>query len=322
MSEKSARRNVSVRSVEAGLVAVVLLAVVAPAASAQGIGPGAGADGSDEIAHIIGDVGVAVVRLLIGAGAAVFIIGVARGAFDGVLGSVLGAPGAAGVGLMRAAVIAGAFVLLLVSLGLSRAVVDLLVRQFVDGGALAPPVPGEVDIYPPGSDPGLRGLAGVIGEVLRVVLFLIGGWFLVGMLVALINGEIQLATGSPGALARLVERLVTSLVLLVVGASTPSLTEELARAIEGVGSIASGGGVIQLYGVAFAIVIDILLAVFVAVLIVAAVGSAFMVQAGMALGLPQSLGTGIARVMTAFAIAVVGFGVIALANRLLLSLLS
>jgi hypothetical protein len=99
------------------------------------------------------------------------------------------------------------------------------------------------------------------------------------------------------------------------------LTEELARGIEGVGSIASGGDVIQLYAVVFAIVIDILLAVFVAVIIVAAVGSGFMVQAGMALGLPETLGAGVARVTTAFAIAVVGFGVIGLANRLLLFLL-
>lgn len=321
MTEKGARHIVPGRAVEAGLLAIVLLAAVAPAASAQGIGRGAGADGSDEIARIIGGIGVAVVRLLIGAGAAVFVVGIARGAFDGVLGSVLGVPGATSMGMMRAAGMAGAFVLLLVGLGLSRALVDLLVRQFVEGGALAPPVPGQVAIDP-GSDPALRGLAAVIDDVLRIVLFLIGGWFLVGMLVALVNGEIQLATGSPGALARLVERLVTSLILLVIGASTPSLTAELARAIEGVGSVASGGAVIQLYGVVFAIVIDILLAVFVAILIVAAVGSGFMVQAGMALGLPQGLGTGIARVTTAFAIAVVGFGVIGLANRLLLFVLS
>jgi hypothetical protein len=109
-----------------------LLAVVAPAVSAQGIVPGVGAEGSDQIVRIIGEVAAAVVRLLIGAGAAVFIIGVARGAFDGVLASVLGAPGAASVGLMRVASIAGAFVLLLVSLGLSRSL-RCLARQFIGG---------------------------------------------------------------------------------------------------------------------------------------------------------------------------------------------
>jgi hypothetical protein len=322
MNEKDIRRPVSIRLFVAALLAMVLLAAVAFAASAQATTPAAASDGSGEIARIIGDVAVAVVRLLIGAGVAVFMIGVARGAFDGVLASVLGAPGAAGVGLLRTVGIAGAFVLMLVSLGLSRSLVDLLVRQFVDQGALTPPVPRQAEVYAPGVDQGLQGLAGVIGEVLRIVLFLIGAWFLVGMLVALINGEIQLATGSPGALARLVERLMTSLVLLVIGASTPSLTGELARAIEGVGSIASGGDAIHLYGVVFAIVIDILLAIFVGVLIIAAVGSGFMVQAGMALGLPQGMGVGVARVTTAFAIAVVGFGVIGLANRLLVSLLS
>ena len=199
---------------------------------------------------------------------------------------------------------------------------NLPVEQVVNQGALTTPIPGQVEVQVPRGGEGLHGLAGVIGEVLRIVLFLIGAWFPVGMLVALINGEISLATGSPGALARLVERLVTSLVLVVIGASTPSLTGELARAIEGAGVIASGGDAIHLYGVVFAIIIDILLAVFVGVLIVAAVGSGFVVQPGMALGLPQSLGRGVARVTTAFAIAIVGFGVIDLANRLLLSLLS
>lgn len=311
-----------IRIVEAGLLAIVLLAVVAPTASAQGSGTIAGGEGTDEIAGIIGEIAVAVVRLLIGAGAAVFIIGVARGAFDGVLASLLGAPGAASLGLLRAAGIAGAFVLLLVSFGLSRSLVDLLVRQFLDQGALTPPVPGPVEVYVPQGGQGLQVLGGVIGEALRIVLFLIGAYFLVSMLLGLINGEISMATGSPGALARLVERLVTSLVLLVIGASTPSLTGELARAIEAAGAIASGGDAIQLYGVVFAIIVDILLAVFVGVFIVAAVGSGFMVQAGMAMGLPQSLGAGVARVTTAFAIALVGFGVIGLANRLLLSLLS
>jgi hypothetical protein len=321
MSGKGIRSEVPIRLVEAGIIAIVWLAAVAPAASAQGSGALGGNDGAGEIAAIIGDIAVAVVRLLIGAGAAVFVVGVARGAFDGVLASLLGAPGAASVGLMRAAGIAGAFVLLLVSFGLSRSLVELLVRQFVDEGALTPPVPGQVQVYVPRGEQGLQGLGGVIGEALRIVLFLIGAWFLVGMLVVLINGEINLATGSPGALARLVERLTTSLVLLVIGASTPSLTGELARAIEGAGVIASGGDAIHLYGVVFAIIVDILLAVFVGVLIVAAVGSGFMVQAGMALGLPQGLGTGIARVMTSFTIALVGFGAIGLANRLLLSLL-
>ena len=322
MSKGTIRSVVPIRIVEACLLAIALLAAIAPGASAQRIGAIAAGDGTDEIAGIIGEIAVAVVRLLIGAGAAVFIIGVARGAFDGVLASLLGAPGAASLGLVRTAGIAGAFVLLLVSFGVSRSLVDLLVRQFVDHGALTPPVPGPVEVYVPQGGQGLQELGGVIGEALRIVLFLIGAWFLVGMLLALINGEISMATGSPGALARLVERLVTSLVLLVIGASTPSLTGELARAIEGAGAIVSGGDAIHLYGVVFAIIVDILLTVFVAVFIVAAVGSGFMVQAGMAMGLPQGLGTGVARVTTAFAIALVGFGVIGLANRLLLSLLS
>ena len=64
---------------------------------------------------------------------------------------------------MQTTGIAGAFVLLLVSFGLSRSLVDLLVRQFVDRGALTPPVPGQVQVYIPPGEQGLQGLGGVIG---------------------------------------------------------------------------------------------------------------------------------------------------------------
>lgn len=311
-----------VRLVVGALLAMVMLAAMAPPGSAQVRGAMVAGEGTDEVGRIIGDIVVAVVRLLLGVGGAVFVVGVARGAFDGVLGSVFGVPGAVSVGLTRAAGVAAAFLLLLVSFGLSRAFVDLMVDQFVSRGALTAPVPDQVEVYIPQGGHGLQGLAGVIGEVLRIVLFLVGAWFLAGMLLALINGEIALATGSPGGLARLVERAVTSLVVLAIGVATPSLTRELARAIEGAGVITSGGEAIHLYGVVFAVIIDILLAAFVGVLIIVTVGSGFAAQAGMALGLPGGLGTALAQVVTAFAIGLVGFGVIALANQLILSLLS
>jgi hypothetical protein len=279
------------------------------------------AEGSDGIGEAISDIALAVVRLMLGAAGTIFIVSVARGGFDGVLASVVGAPGVASVGLMRLAGVLGAFVLILVSFGASRAFVELIADQFVDRGALATPVPGGVDVYVPVGGQGLQALAEVMGEVLRIVLFLIGAWFLVSMLLALINGEIGLATGSPGALARFVERLATSLVLLVIGASTPALTRELARAIEGAGAVTSAGGAFQVYGAAFTIVVDILLAVFVGVFIVVAVGSGLVAQAGMALGLPHGLGTGVARLVTAFAIALIGFGIIGFANRLFFSFL-
>ena len=315
------RRHV-IRVIAGAFLALAVLAVFAPAAFAQGQTEIMAVDGTDAIAETISDIALAVVRLLLGAGGAIFVVGVARGAFDGVLASVVDSPGAASVGLLRVAGILGAFVLLLVSFGASKAFVEMLADQFINRGALAVPAPGNVEVYVPAGGQGLQALADVIGEVLRVVLFLIGAWFLVNMLLVLINGEIGLATGSPGALARLVERLATSLVLLVIGASTPSLTRELARAIEVVGVVTSPGGAFQVYGAAFTIVVDILLALFVGVFIVVVIGSGFMAQAGMALGLPGGLGTGVARVVTAFAIALIGFGIIGFANQLLFSLLS
>ena len=66
---------------------------------------------------------------------------------------------------------------------------NLPVQQVVNQGVLTTPIPGQVEVQVPRGGEGLHGLAGVIGEVLRIVLFLIGAWFPVGMLVALINGQ-------------------------------------------------------------------------------------------------------------------------------------
>lgn len=302
------------------LFAGVALASVWSAASAHGMATVVADGGTDEVARIVGDIAIAVVRLLIGAGVAMFVVGVARGAFDGVLASVFGSPGAASVSLIRMAGIAGAFLLLLLSFGASRALVDKLVELFIDRGALVAPAPGQVNVYVPQGAQGLQDLAGVIGEVLRIVLYLIGAWFIVGVLLALINGQIALTTGAPGALGRLVDRVVSSLVLMAIAAVTPSLTRDFALAIDGAGLIMNAGQAINVYGVAFAMVVDILLAVFVGMLIVVAVGSGFAAQAGMALGLPHGLGTAIARLATAFALALLGFGVIGLANQLLANL--
>ena len=200
---------------------------MAQPALAGAIPSAAAGDGSGQIAQLISDIAVAVVRLMVASGAALFVLGVARGAFDGVLASALGVAGTARDGLVRVVGVVGAFLFLMVSFGLSRGFVDLIIAQFVDRGALSPPVPGPVDVYVPNNANGLQPLAGVIGEGLQVVLFLIGAWFVVSMLVAVINGEIGVATGSPGAMARLVERIVTSLVVLLIGVLAPSLARDL-----------------------------------------------------------------------------------------------
>lgn len=305
-----------------GFLALLILGALAVPAHAGPKPSRVAEGGTDQIAEIIGEVAISVVRLLIGAGAAVFVVGVARGAFDGVLASAFGKPGAVSTGLMRTVGIVGTFLLLLVSFGFSRAIVDLLLARFVDQGALTTPIPGQVEVYVPKGAGELEALAGVNGEALRLILFMIGAWFMLSMLVAIINGEIGMATGAPGAMARLVERSVTSLVLLLIGATAPALARQFAVAVEGAGVITNAGQAVQLYGVVFTIVFDILLAVLVAVFIVSVVSSAFVGQAGAVLGLPYGLGSGIVRVVAAAAIALLGFGMISMANHMIVLLLS
>jgi len=280
------------------------------------------ADGTEEVVSAVNAIALALVRLMFGAGGALFVVGVARGAFDGVLGNVLGSPGAVQTGMLRMIGVVGVFLLLLVGFGASSSFVDMMTEHFIRKGILTPLTPGSVAVHVPNGTGNLSSLASVVGEALRIVLFLIGAWFLLTMLVAMINGQIGLATGSPGALARLVEEMLTALVLVMLGVATPSLLKQLSIALESGGAITGADQAMHVYGVAFAIIIDILIGVLVAVIIMMAIGSGFAAQAGMALGLPGGVGLAISRIVTTFAISLVGFGLISLANRVIIALLS
>jgi len=76
-------------------------------------------------------------------------------------------------------------------------------------------------------------------------------------------------------------------------------------AIDTAGVVAKAGQAIQVYGAVFAMIINTLLAVLVAAAPAVVVG----------------LGTGIARLVTAFVLALLGFGAISVANHVLISLL-
>ena len=159
------------------------------------------------------------------------------------------------------------------------------------------------------------------GKGLQVALFLIGAWFVVSILVAVINGEIGVATGSPGAMARLVERIVTSLVVLLIGVLAPSLARDLGAAVNGAGVVSSAGQAMQMYAVVFTITVDILVGVAVAVLVIGVVGSGFAAQVGSVLGVPNASASAASRVLAGLAIALLGFGVLSATNRLLMNLL-
>ena len=276
-----------------------------PTCAGRSIPSHAAGAGSGQIAQLISDIAIAVVRLMVASGAALFVWGW-RGRVRRRPGVGAGSGGTAARGLVRVVGVVGAFLFLLVSFGLSRGFVDLIIAQFVDRGALSPPVPGPVDVYVPNNGSGLQPLAGVIGEALQVVLFLICAWFMVSMLVAVINGEIGVATGSPGAMARLVERVITSLVVLLIGVLAPSLARDLGGAVSGMGVVSSAGQAVQLYAVVFTVIVDILTAVLVAVLVLSVVGTGFSAQVSAFLGIPSALASGGSRVVAGLTIACSG----------------
>ncbi len=94
----------------------------------------------DDIVELVQDIATAVVRLIVVVGIGLFTLGMVRGAFDGVLGSVLGSAFATSSGLYRAIGAVVAFVVLLFGIGFSRSFVEFLADRFLSEQAMVLPV--------------------------------------------------------------------------------------------------------------------------------------------------------------------------------------
>jgi hypothetical protein len=123
-------------------VAAVVLILALMASFAQGRAfaddriPGA----FDDIVELVKDIATAIVRVILIVSGGLFTLGVVRGAFDGVLGSVLGSSFSASSGLYRSIGAVVAFVVLLFGVGFSRSFVEFLADRFLSEEAMALPV--------------------------------------------------------------------------------------------------------------------------------------------------------------------------------------
>ena len=97
-------------------------------------------DAFDDIVELVKDIATAIVRLILIVSGGLFTLGVVRGAFDGVLGSVLGNAFTASSGLYRSIGAVVAFVVLLFGVGFSRSFVEFLADRFLSDEAMALPV--------------------------------------------------------------------------------------------------------------------------------------------------------------------------------------
>jgi len=135
-----------------GAVVLLLLALIlgftqGKAFADDGI-PGA----FDDIVELVKDIATAIVRLILIVSGGLFTLGVVRGAFDGVLGSVLGNAFTASAGLYRSIGAVVAFVVLLFGVGFSRSLVEFLADRFLSEEAMTLPVV-EVPEGGPGAAP-------------------------------------------------------------------------------------------------------------------------------------------------------------------------
>jgi hypothetical protein len=127
-----------------GLLKVIVVLVILTLALALAQGKAYADDGIpgafDELVELVKDIATAIVRLILIVSGGLVTLGVVRGAFDGVLGSVLGNAFTASSGLYRAIGAVVAFVVLLFGVGFSGSFVEFLGDRFLDEEAMALPV--------------------------------------------------------------------------------------------------------------------------------------------------------------------------------------
>ena len=94
----------------------------------------------DPVQEVVADFVLALIRVMIGAGVALFTVAVATGAFDAQLGNVLGNSLAVSRGYSRILGAAAAVLFLILAMPLSRALVDVLVPDLLAGGVQIPSI--------------------------------------------------------------------------------------------------------------------------------------------------------------------------------------
>jgi hypothetical protein len=133
-----------------GAAIILLLALMASFAQGRAFADDGIPGAFDDIVELVKDIATAIVRIILVVSGGLFTLGVVRGAFDGVLGSVLGSAFTASSGLNRSIGAVVAFVILLFGVGFSRSCVEFLADRFLSEEAMALPVVQVPEGGPPG----------------------------------------------------------------------------------------------------------------------------------------------------------------------------
>jgi hypothetical protein len=94
----------------------------------------------DPVQEVVANFVLALIRVMIGAGVALFTVAVATGGFDAQLGNILGNSLAVSRGYARIIGPAAAVLFLILAMPLSKAMVDVLVPDLLAGGVRIPSI--------------------------------------------------------------------------------------------------------------------------------------------------------------------------------------
>lgn len=196
------------------LLAVLMLGLIPARAYASHGLP----DAFDEIVELVKDIATAIVRLILIISGGLFTLGMVRGAFDGVLGSVLGNAFTASSGLYRSIGAIVAFVVLLFGVGFSRSFVEFLADRFLSEEAMtlpevhvpesgAPPAPMTMD-EALRLDPVQQVVADFVLAVIRVMIGVGAALFTVAVATGAFDAQLGNVLGNSLAVSRGYARVI------------------------------------------------------------------------------------------------------------------
>ena len=223
----------------APIVLVFMLSLVAAHGTAQA------ADGIpnafDDVIVLVKEIATAVVRLLIAVGAGLFILGVVRGAFDGLLGTTLGNVFTSTDGVYRAIGALTAFAILLAGVAFSSNFVEFVADRFLNANSMSLPVvdvPSGTHAPPPATveealqlDPVQEVISTFVLALIRVMIGVGGALFVVAVASGAFDAQLGNVIGSSMSTSRGYSRILAAGAAILFLILSFPLSKELVGAL-------------------------------------------------------------------------------------------
>lgn len=156
-------------------------------------------------------------------------------------------------------------------------------------------------------------IACIVGQATAVVLYIIGGYYSIRLMLTIFTGQIDLIGGKPGAIADMVQQMIFILLSFVFAIDAPRLVRGFAAlADRNIGKATSNdiGALVYILEPVFLVIFNIVATLVITNFLVNFVIAAVKSQIGVATGSPAALSQGILSIITTVITLAVGLGLL------------